>query len=265
MDYPSKVSHLADSDYHSGEALGSSDLKSILRSVAHYNYKKANPVDKVAYNFGKAFHMAVLEPKRFKSDVVVMPKFTGTGSVMRRDTWAIENHGKLVINEEQFVDIHHMKQSLANHKTAAKLLVGGAAEESFFWQDGETGLPCKARPDYLRNDGIIIDLKSTQDASFDAFQRTMLFFNYHLSSAHYLDGISAVLGKTHETFLIVAVEKEEPYLTQVFEVDFGAIEKGRELCARALLKYKNFKDRGFTSGYSDDIVPISLPPYGFSI
>lgn len=263
MNYPSRVSGFSDSEYHRTSALGSSDLKSILRSVAHYEYKKAHPVDKVAYNFGKAFHMAILEPKRFKTDVVMMPKFSGTGAVMRRDTWAIENHGKLIIKEEELEALEEMKKSVAHHKSASKLLIGGEAETSFFWDDPETGLPCKCRPDYLT--GVCLDLKSTQDASFESFQKTLLFYNYHLSAAHYLNGLSAVTGKLHETFLIIAVEKEPPHLTQVFEIDFGTLEKGRELCARALLKYKNAQVHGFTHGYSDDIVPINIPPYGFSI
>ncbi len=142
---------------------------------------------------------------------------------------------------------------------------GGRSEESFFWQDPETGLACKCRPDYLRTDRILLDIKTTENASLEEFSRTLLKYNYHLSAAHYLDGVSAVTGQHCETFLIIACEKSAPYCVQVFEVDFGSIEKGRELCARSLQRYKNSKELPIPRGYSTDIVPINIPAYGFSI
>lgn len=266
MDFPSQVSNLSEADYHSSAPLGSSDLKLILRSVAHFAYKKGSVhKETAAMIFGKALHKAILEPKRFDEDVAIQPIFSGKGSVLAREKWAIEHHGKIIIDEAEHEDLKAMVKSITNHKAASRLIVGGTSEESFFWQDSTTGLSCKCRPDYKRTDKILLDLKSTENASLEEFDRTILKYKYHLSAAHYLEGVSAVTGQAYETFLIIACEKTAPYLTQVFEIDFGALEKGRELCNRALLRYKNSQSLLKPPGYSEDVVPISIPPYGFMI
>lgn len=265
MNFPAQLSGLTDTDYHSSSPLGSSDLKLILRSCAHFAAKDKNRKETAAMIFGKALHKAILEPKRFDEDVAIMPVFAGKGSVLAREKWALEHHGKIIIDEAEHEDLKGMVQSITNHRAASRLIVGGKSEESFFWQDPVTGLACKCRPDYTRPDRILLDLKSTEDATLEAFERTILKYKYHLSAAHYLEGTSSVTGVAYETFLIIAVEKIYPYGVQVFEMDFGALEKGRELCNRALLRYKNSIGLPKIPGYSEDVVPISIPPYGFNI
>jgi hypothetical protein len=72
---------------------------------------------------------------------------------------------------------------------------GGAAEVSVFWTDAETGVPCKARYDYLKPSGII-DLKGManerglrfEDAAFQAIGR----YRYDIQAVHYLEGYTAL-------------------------------------------------------------------------
>lgn len=262
--FPSQVSNLPESDYHGHSALGSTDLKLILRSPLHYRHKKETQEDTPALNFGKAFHMAILEPDRFQSDVAVMPKFSGKGSVAERERWALEHQGKLILSESELDDVKQMRARVLFHKAASRLLTKGVAEESFFWEDAETGLKCKARSDYLRTDRIVIDVKTTQDASLSEFQKTILYYKYHLSAAHYLDGISQVTCQQYDTFLIIACEKTAPYAVQVFEIDYPTLEKGRELKAKALKAYKASLSGSEMIGYPEEISLINIPAYGFN-
>lgn len=257
---------MSEAEYHAHENLGSTDLKYLLKSPAHFkHYKSEVRTPTKAMIFGTAFHFAALQPAQFKTDVVVMPEFKGKGMYEKKDIFLTQNYGKIIINEDEIQTIYGMLKALASHKTARNLLVGGVSEYSYFWRDSKTGLGCKCRPDYRRFGGTVMDIKTTEDASLDAFSRTVLHYNYHLSAAHYLDGISHVLEQKHETFLIAACEKEPPYAIQIFEIDFGTLEKGRELCARALNKYKLAKELNNFNGYSSDIVPLSIPTYGFSL
>ena len=58
--------------YHESSAIGSSDLKLILKSPAHYKYEKENPSDPTpAMQFGTACHQALLEPKLFAEAVCI--------------------------------------------------------------------------------------------------------------------------------------------------------------------------------------------------
>lgn len=258
---------LNETDYHAHPAIGSSQLKTILKSLGHFKFEqsqKRSPTK--AMNFGTCFHLAVLEPKRFKDEVVVMPEFKGTGMYAKKDQWLTENHGKLILTTEERADAMLMLKSISRHKVASHYLVGGVPELSYFWTDKETGIECKSRPDYRRSGGALVDIKTTQDASLEEFSRSVLSYGYHISAAHYLNGVSQVLGQKFEQFILIAVEKTEPYGVQVFEIDFGTLEKGQELCSRALLKLKTAQMADYFPIYNEtEIVPINIPAYGFQM
>lgn len=257
---------MSEAEYHAHENLGSTDLKYLLRSPAHFkHYKSEKRVPTKAMNFGTAFHYAVLQPTKFKTDVVVMPQFSGKGMYEKKDIFLTQHFGKVIISQDEIETIFGMLKSLASHKTARSLLVGGVSEASYFWRDPISGIGCKCRPDYRRFGGTVMDIKTTDDASLDAFSRTVLHFNYHLSAAHYLDGIGHVLEQKYETFLITACEKEPPYAIQIFEVDFGTLEKGLELRNRALNRYKECEKDKIFGGYPTGITPLSIPTYGFAL
>jgi hypothetical protein len=261
-----RTEQLNETDYHLCPDVGSTGLKTVLKSLGHFKYRQDNPLlPTKAMNFGTCFHLAALEPKRFRNEVVVMPEFKGTGMYAKKDQWLTENDGKLVISADEMADLLLMLKSLSAHPAASSLLVGGVPELSYFWEDPETGVGCKARPDFRRAGGSLVDIKTTGDASLEEFSRSVLKYGYHISAAHYLNGVSRVLGQTFETFLILAIEKEAPYGCQVFEIDFGTLEKGRELCSRALVKLHDAMNTGNYPAYSQEIVPINIPAYGFGL
>ncbi len=257
---------MTEGDYHGHSAIGSTQLKTILKSLGLFKHEQENKrVPTKAMIFGTAFHLAVLEPKRFKAEVVVMPKFSGAGMYAKKDEWLTENHGKLTISADEMADILLMLKSFSAHSVASSLLVGGVPELAYLWTDPDTGIECKAKPDYRRSGGVIVDIKTTNDASLEEFSRSVLNYGYHVSAAHYLNGVSRVLGQTFEKFILIACEKEAPYGIQCFEVDFGTLEKGQELCKRALIRLKAAREVNYYPMYSDEIVPISIPAYGFNL
>ncbi len=257
---------MSEVDYHAHDAIGSTGLKTALKSLGLFKYEQMQKrVPTKAMNFGTCFHLAVLEPKRFKAEVAVMPAFSGTGMHAKKDQWLTENHGKLFLTADEMADCLMMLKAVSAHNVAASQLVGGVPELSYFWTDPDTGIECKTRPDYRRNNGVLVDIKTTGDASLEEFSRSVLNYGYHVSAAHYLNGVSRVLGQTFERFLIIAVEKAAPYGVQVFEVDFGTLEKGQELCRRALTKLAAAKLVDHWPMYSDDIVPLNIPAYGFNL
>lgn len=253
-------------EYHNHPALGSSSLKQILRSIHHFEQNAEDPDEPNSrMQFGTAFHLAALEPRTLHPSIAIMPTFTGNGMRARKEEWLIENKDKIHLTEDQMENIKGMLKSLLGHKTASTLLVGGEAETSIFWTDPTTGVQCKCRPDYWRpKDRLIIDIKTTTNASSAAFQKVSSNLHYHLSAAHYLSGASIAEQNEHDLFWILAVETDQPYGVQVFEFDAATIEKGKELQQRALLKLKNWMDGIGTHGYSDEIVPLGLPPWSWN-
>ncbi len=262
----SRTEQISETVYHADPAVGSSGLKTILKSVGLFRFEQSQKrTPTKAMNFGSCFHLAVLEPKRFKDEVVVMPEFKGTGMYAKKDAWLTENHGKLVLSSDEMADCLLMLKSISAHNVASSLLVGGVPELSYFWTDLETGINCKVRPDFKRNSGALVDIKTTGDASLEEFSRSILNYGYHISGSFYLEGVSKVLGQEFDKFIIIAIEKTPPYALAVYEIDFGTLEKGRELTRRALIKLKSARDQNHYPMYPEDITPIAIPAYGFSL
>ncbi len=260
---PSKVT-LTNDEYHLHPAIGSSSLKPMLKSPAHYKAYIDKPrAPTKAMDLGTAIHQAILEPNRFESEAVVMPKFEGTGSRAAKEEWLLENHGKLILSLADLETIDGILGSIRKNKLVSKLLSSGAAEESYFWQDPDTGLVCKCRPDFLREGHIIVDVKSTVDASFDGFPTQVARMKYHLSAAMYLDGVSAVLGQNFDQFIVLAIEKEPPYALNVHLLDQGTIDAGRLLYKRALKQLKECREKNSYPGYTEKVLTLSLPNWAF--
>jgi hypothetical protein len=254
---------MTNSEYHNFPAAGSSSLKNILRSPAHYLEGLKPSESTPAQEFGTAVHEALLEPNLFEANAVVMPRFEGKGSVGAREEWRMANHGKRVISADDMERIKAILKSVSSHKTARSLLTGGAAEESYFDQCPETGIVRKVRPDFLRQGHMIVDLKTTEDASPNAFMRSIAKYHYELSGAYYLDVVSNVMGQNFKDFIIIAVEKKPPYAVAVYRLDDGAIDAGRFLYQKALRILKRCKETGDYHGYADEVLSLGLPAWAF--
>lgn len=266
VEYPSKLVVSA-AEYHAHAAVGSSSLRTILKSSpAHFLYDRENPSESTpAQEFGTTIHQAILEPNVFKAQMVVKPKFAGTGSRAHAEAWALENHGKTIVTEDQLDIVSGILKSISKHSIASSILAGGASEESYFWRDADSGILCKCRPDFNREGRIVVDVKSTLDASYRSMQRDIANFKYHVQAAYYLDGITQVLGQTHDTFLILAVEKSAPYGVQVFEIDEATIEAGRQEYKRALMILKKCQETGVYPAYPDALTPLALPAWAWPL
>ena len=117
---------------------------------------------------------------------------------------------------------------------------------------------CKCRPDWWNGD-IVIDLKTTQDASPRGFAKSVANFRYHVQQMHYLRGTNAA------RFIFIAVEKEYPFAVGVYELDNDACGVGEELRQRDMQRIKTCKQRDEWPGYSNDISSLSLPPYATKV
>lgn len=218
---------MTNAEYHADLAVSKSDLDLINRSPAYYKYAKENPKEQTAAMLlGSVVHKLVLEPERFADEYVVAPavdKRTKKG----KDEWkefidSIDN--ETVIDRETYETAKLLASSVRNHPIAARLLQGGQAESSYFWE--ENGIKCKCRPDYLRTDiKCVIDLKTTQNGSPDSFTKSAYDYRYHVQAAWYLRGLRAC-GVDVENFIFIAVEKEPPYTVCVYTADELMIKLG---------------------------------------
>jgi len=245
-------------EYHAIDALSASALKEIRKSPAHYWAWKHNQSRKEsdAMRFGTAVHCSVLEPGRFASEYIVCPRFdvrTTAGKEAKKE-WEANNKGKTLIESEDMEAVKQCTRSILSHPIVGPLLFKGKSEVSLFGQDDDTGVDMKARLDYLTDD-LILDVKTTDDASPKGFERTVALYGYDIQAAHYLE------MSQRKRFLFIAIEKVAPYAVGVYELDDELLEFARiERRARINL-YASCKEMDSWPAYPQVINKISLPSW----
>lgn len=244
---------VTNADYHADDALGSTSLKTLAtRTPAHYQHEKLHPKSSAAFDLGTAAHSLILEQD--ESGVVVIDADAKRGKVWTDPASAAEAEGKIALTSKEWAQVVAMRDTVMAHSFARGLFTGHRAEESVFWE--EDGLMLKCRPDAWQP-GALIDLKTARSASPNEFGKTAHEYGYHQSAAHYIDGVKAATGEDLP-FHFVLVEKTEPYLVSVVELDVEAINIGRALNDRAKRIYRECIESNTWPGYPSAEL-ISLP------
>ena len=257
---------LSNEEYHSKEEYSKSDLDAANKSGIHLQYKKEGPKQKptAAMRIGSAFHALVLEPDVFDDEFIYKPEILNARSKDGKE-WKVrqEEAGKTVLNEDDKKQLQAMTKSLLACKPAYDLLnADGIAEQSFFWKNEQTGLNCKCRPDYLFKDGsTIVDLKTTVDASYRSFLRSISNFRYHVQAGWYMNGLEQATGTRPERFIFIAVEKTAPYGIGVYEADLYMTVNGYDQARVDLKKIAKWKEEESYPNYCTEIQQISLPSW----
>jgi hypothetical protein len=245
---------IPNSAYHAAPGLSSSGLSRLGQSAAHFRQYKLTPPEQTGpMMLGSAIHAMTLE-----GGVGVLKAPGSTRGTNLYKTFAEANPGQLLLLEEEYERASRAAEAVLKHPTAKLLLSQGKAEQSAFWVDPETQVLCKCRPDYLREDGVVIDLKSAQDASTAEFQRAITQRRYHLQSAWYLDGLSLVLGKKLSDFVHIVVESSAPYGVSIFALDDMALDRARRDIRGLLMKYAEAMHTDQWPGYPTHIQNLSL-------
>lgn len=177
--------------------------------------------------------------------------------------WTENNPSRIILTPETWDQLHSMANAVHSHPAAGALLTGcpGEAEKSVYWNDAITGVLCRCRPDWWRDDNVIVDLKTTEDASPEGFAKSMANYRYDVQAAYYLDGVQQATGKRPKAFVFIAVEKKPPYGVGVYVLDSDSLELGRAQYQHDLRIYAECVRTGEWPGYGDKIQTISLPAW----
>lgn len=251
------IERMPAAEYHAHPAVSKSVLDKIARSPLHCRayLDGARDEQTAAMAFGSAFHCSVLEPDLFSKTYA---PFSGDRRT-KAGKEAYENllaQGVTILDVKDWDLITAMTDIIREHETAGDLLSGpGKAEASVFWTDANTGLECKCRPDWWREDGVVVDLKTCEDASPTGFARNVATYRYQVQAAHYLAGTQA------RKFVFVAIEKKPPYAVAVYELDEEALLQGDRLRWRDLEMYASCCEFGAWPGYPVGIQSLSLPTW----
>jgi exodeoxyribonuclease VIII len=108
----------------------------------------------------------------------------------------------------------------------------------------------------MTSNGVVVDLKTTTDASPKGFAKAVWKFRYHVQDAFYTDGIEASTGCRPTDFVFIAVEKTAPFGVGVYRLSEGLREEGRELYLDDVKTWQECMSRNEWPAYSDEIIEI---------
>ena len=259
---------MTEKEYRQHPAISRSELWHIRESPQKFKYYKENPPEPTpSLLFGQVFHKMLLEPVTFDDEFVVAPEVnrrTKDGKQMWED-FVADHEKQTIIQEEMYAKAKEMCEAVKREPLAVKLL-NGAAEVTFFWTDEMTGEDCKCRVDVLNtsySQPIIVDVKTTADASTDSFIRSAINYGYDFQAAMYFNGVAKNIGKK-PLFVFIVVEKEPPYAVNILQADELMLQRGYDLFREYIGIYHDCKVSGNWYGYLgrlNQINNLALPSY----
>jgi exodeoxyribonuclease VIII len=271
---------LTNQEYHAHDAVSKSRLDVIDRSPAHYHYQyisgEYERTSSKTFDIGSAAHKLILEPHEFAKEFVAVPKTAPKRpSVTQLNAakpapatktaiawWAefgAKNAGKTQISAEDMAEITAIYDSVYRHKAANWLLKEGIAESSIFFTEPETNIQCKARPDFFNSDSFIVDVKTTVNASPNAFGWSALKYRYHVQAAFYMDAFYHAFGEYPAGFVFIAIEKEPPYAVATYMTTPDMLERGGAAYMRNLQTLRRCLDTGEWPAYGELVTDLRFP------
>lgn len=251
-------------EYHKDiTKISKSGLDLIHKSPLHYWEKYLNPmhIEKTTPSLilGSAVHCAVFEPQEFGRRYAISPiidKRTKDGKLVFEE-FQKNTKGLTIITQDESYTCERVMEAINRHEEASLLLSKiNKVEQVLEFKD------MKCKPDGICESlHLIIDLKTTEDASPVAFGRSALKYRYDVQAAFYSDIYEAVYKHRPEGFIFIAVEKTPPYAVAVYVIEDADIEIGRQKYKADLERWRECKLKNEWKGFSG-LNTLKLPNYG---
>ena len=258
--YPFIVDIEAD-EYHEAARRGeflSSHLLGDFRACPRLYRKKMSgaiePVDTAAYQTGRALHTLILEGRsKFDGEYLISsgPTNPKTGEPFGKTTKAYREwlaaQKRPIVSSEDFGWMLKLQQSVSIHPVANALLEHGRAEGTV--RIALNGEPCQIRMDWFSPEHGLVDLKTCDSLKW--FESDCRRYGYIFQLAFYRAVIRVVTGVTVPIH-IIAVEKNEPFATGVWQLTGEVLDLAERINEAALERYRKCQYTGvWPTGYED--------------
>ena len=260
-------------DYYANKALSHSKLSCLAQSPEEFKRRHVDdpptlpPKDTAAFSMGNAVHTLALEPEKFDERFAVAPKIdrrTTAGKLL----WAEhleDSKDKIVLTEQDHDDAIACVHALYNHSEFATIMQQPRRVEVPFEFD-LFGHRFKAKPDCIVDSmRLIVDIKTTDDASPHKWQWSAVDYGYHRQAWLYRKAVELERGKAYR-FIFAVVEKPKPSTRGIpptvalYELDADAYTMGLEDTMSLVVQYERRLDtNNWQQPFSSGIVPLRLP------
>lgn len=249
---------MSEDDYRSFPAINQSSLKMLLtKTPAHFKEswgKKSE--DTPTLKFGRDVHMLYGEPELFYKTYVREPIFEGSKRTKaykeKMDEFERVNAGKEIMKADHWDKAHAIVKRLNSESHTALITNSEESELCAFWYCPKREMQFKCRFDLL-NSKFLIDLKTTVSAERRDFAYSVKKYHYDYQAAFYLWGLSRIDPTSIHRFRFIAVEKEPPYETAIFEASQETIKRGWKKVEQTLDIFEECRNNDRWPGYGRDV------------
>lgn len=256
---PGLYPDLSNQEYHAQVHALSNSMCKVLLEKSPKHLKESPPAHSTAFDFGTAAHTVILEPE--KMDTIVCGPETRRGSAWT--DMVADNPDKIVLTKSDYDKLGFMRDSVWSVPHIAEMLGANdqGTEISAFAEI--EGVLCKVRVDRVIP-RVILDLKTTIDASPEGFNKSVVNYKYYIQSYLYRRIWAVAAGERRlRDFVFICVEKEPPYAAASFRLDaiYGGIAAAHFQVALKLFKWCHENDKW--PGY-DNRTRLLQPPQWMS-
>jgi hypothetical protein len=243
-------------------SISSSQLRTLFnKSPAHYWLGSPMNPDSEPFKdteftiLGRAAHHLLLGEKDFKEHFVIRPALGPDGEKWNNaknicKAWMKEQAAErlTVITMEQLEQIKGMETSLSAEPAVNDGILNGEIEASMFYQDPETGIWVKSRPDSIPNDSDAADLKCVSDVFDEGIAKGLGNNGYHQQAALTKSAIFHTLRREMENFFLVYVEQKSPHSVRIETIDPVDIVAGERENRAALHIFRRCLETNYFPG-----------------
>ena len=253
---------ITNAEYHGRKThISSTGIRTFKKNKKQFEYSLTHDLVKQtkAMADGTAVHAFFLERDKFDTDFVIKPADMRLNTKAGKE-WALEHQSKIIIDSELGNNLYEMEKSFMD--SPAKLIydIKGQAELSYFWDDLGT-IKGKCRPDWISDDGsIVVDVKTTTDASPYGFQKSIANWGYHLQLGWYLRGLRKLVLPVKE-FIFIAIEKTPPFCVGVYSADQNMMDFAMKELDQLMPEIQTAMMSNEFPDYTPEITSIGLPPW----
>lgn len=260
-------------DYHA-DKIG--DRPSLSRSIAHkllaqsplhawHAHPRLNPehVEQASGTLdnGTAAHTLMFEG--VEAVIVEADSWRTNAAKEARDQ--ARREGRVPLLAHQAIAVREMVDAVTAQLDALDIsprpFTKGQAEQTLIWE--EKGVLCRARPDWLRDDGTYTDDLKTTGGSADPHEwaRNKIWADgLDLQAAMVRRGVKALTGHAVD-WRFVVVENKPPHALSVISLAPDALALADRKLDRALEIWKRCLDADEWPGYPPRIAFAELPPW----
>ncbi len=243
-----------------------STAKIIGKSPAHYRHALLKGgTDTNPKRRGRATHVGVFEPERWKSEYISYKGRRGTKAFKAFEASAA---GREILTADAEAECLALAKAARSCAAAVPYLSSGRAELTVLWTFKREALgavpgyelQCKSRIDFEASIGALVDFKTTKDSSPSGFGRECARYEYHVQAAFYRHAYFTVTGKWLP-YIIVATEVAEPHVTMVYEVESRALDLGTTRFTELLDTLHTCRSNNYWPGYGEGVCQLELPAW----